>query len=138
MRHINPDARDYKITEKLIAGLVLSGSDVKSLRTQTTPLAGSKVEIIAGYPKLLNIHIPKYKFSQISDDSGERNLLLKNSEIERLLSARKQKYMLIPLAIFPHGRWFKLEIGIGRKMTKYDKREKIKARDLREKGLENY
>ena len=133
MRHFNKDSLDYKFTDKLEAGLVITGSDVKSLRTQTVQFANSKVEIINGNPVLFNLHIPLYKYSQgqVIDTTKERNLLLSQKQIARLLSLRHQKYMLIPIAIYAKGKWFKVEIGIGRKMRQYEKREKIKAREAK-------
>jgi tmRNA-binding protein len=55
---------------------------------------------------------------------------LSEKEIKQLQSYRNQKYMIVPIAIFPKGKWLKLELGVGRKLRKYEKREKIKARDL--------
>lgn len=132
MRHFNKDSRDYAFIDKLEAGLSLSGSDVKSLRTQTVQFANSKIEIINGVPYIENLHIPVYKYSQgqIIDVSRSRMLLLKAKEIAKLQSYRHQKYALIPIAIFLSGKWFKVEIGIGKKIKKYEKREKIKAREF--------
>jgi SsrA-binding protein len=132
MRHFNKDSRDYAFIDKLEAGLSLSGSDVKSLRTQTVQFANSKIDIIDGVPRIENLHIPVYKYSQgqIIDVSRSRPLLLKAKEIAKLQSYRHQKYALIPIAIFLSGKWFKVEIGIGKKIKKYEKREKIKAREF--------
>lgn len=134
MRHFNLDSRDYDFQDKFVAGLILSGSDVKSLRTQTTPMLGSRVDVIDGYPKLFNIHIPKYKFSNVLDDSGERSLLLSNKEILKLISYKKQKLMMVPISIFVKGRFFKLEFGVGRKLKKHDKRQKIRSEEMKRKG----
>jgi len=132
MRHFNKDSHDYAFVDKLEAGLALSGSDVKSLRTQTVQFANSKIDIIDGVPYIENLHIPVYKYSQgqIIDISRSRSLLLKAKEIANLQSYRHQKYALIPIAIFLSGKWFKVEIGIGKKIKKYEKREKIKAREF--------
>jgi len=132
MRHFNKDSHDYAFVDKLEAGLALSGSDVKSLRTQTVQFANSKIDIINGVPYIENLHIPVYKYSQgqIIDVSRSRQLLLKAKEIAKLQSYRHQKYALIPISIFLSGKWFKVEIGIGKKIKKYEKREKIKAREF--------
>lgn len=132
MRHFNKDSHDYAFVDKLEAGLALSGSDVKSLRTQTVQFANSKIDIIDGVPYIENLHIPVYKYSQgqIIDISRSRPLLLKAKEIAKLQSYRHQKYALIPISIFLSGKWFKVEIGIGKKIKKYEKREKIKAREF--------
>lgn len=132
MRHFNKESRDYQFIDKFEAGIALTGSDAKSLRTQTPQFANSKVEIQNGQPILSNLKIPLYKYSQgqVVDTTAERNLLLSQKEIAKLISYRNQKYMLIPIAIFLKGKWFKVEIGVGRKMRKYEKREKIKAREI--------
>jgi SsrA-binding protein len=131
MRHFNKESLDYQFVDKVEAGLSLTGSDVKSLRTQTPQFANSKVEVINGIPTVFNLHIPIYKYSQNQtiDTTRERQLLLSGKQIAKLQSYRNQKYMLIPIAIYVKGKWLKMEIGIGRKMRQYEKREKIKARD---------
>jgi SsrA-binding protein len=132
MRYFNRDSLDYEFKEKFEAGLALTGSDAKSLRTQGVQFNGSKIEVINGVPTLFNLTIEPYKFSQNQevDKTGERKLLLSSKEIAKLQSLRNQKYMIIPISIFLKGKWFKVEIGIGRKMRKYEKREKIKNREI--------
>ena len=133
MKHFNKESRDYEFIAKFEAGIALTGSDAKSLRTQVPQFANSKVEIQNGRPVLFNLTIPLYKYSQgqIIDTTLERALLLSDKEIAKLISFRNQKYMLIPIAIYLKGKWFKVEIGVGRKMRKYEKREKIKAKELK-------
>ena len=133
MKHFNKESRDYEFIAKYEAGIALTGSDAKSLRIQTPQFVGSKVEFQNGQPVLLNLNIPLYKYSQgqTIDTTGERKLLLSQKEIAKLLSFRNQKYMLIPIAIFTKGKWFKVEIGVGRKMRKYEKREKIKNKEIK-------
>lgn len=135
MRYFNRDSLDFEFKEKFEAGLVLTGSDAKSLRIQGVQFNGSKIEVINGVPTLFNLTIEPYKFSQNQqvDKTGERKLLLSSKEIAKLQSLRQQKYMIIPIAIFLKGKWFKVEVGVGRKMRKYEKREKIKAKEI--KGL---
>ena len=137
MRHFNKESLDYKFVDKLEAGLVLTGSDVKSLRNQTVQFANSKVEIVNGIPVLFNLNIPLYKYSQgqVVDTTKNRNLLLSQKQIAKLISLRHQKYMIIPIAIYAKGKWFKVELGIGRKMRQYEKREKIKAREYKKRPL---
>jgi SsrA-binding protein len=132
MRYFNKDSRDYHFIQKFEAGIALSGADAKSLRTQTPQFIGSKIEVINGQPILFNLKIPKYKYAQqiIIDTTLERNLLLSQKEIAKLISFRHQKYMIIPIAIYLKGKWFKVEIGVGRKLRKYEKRQKIKDREI--------
>lgn len=136
MRHFNKESRDFQFIEKIEAGLALTGSDAKSLRISTPQFANSKVEIKNGQPILINLTIPLYKFSQNQeiDTTHERNLLLSSKQIAKLISLRNQKYMIIPISIYTHGKWFKVEIGVGRKMKKYEKRQSIKDRDMK-RGL---
>jgi SsrA-binding protein len=133
MRYFNQDSRDYEFKEKLEAGLVLTGSDAKSLRTQGVQFNGSKVEVINGIPTVLNLTIAPYKFAQyqVKDTTSERKLLLNQKEIAKLLSFRNQKYMIIPICIFTKGRWFKMELGVGRKLRKFEKRDKIKKEEMK-------
>ena len=132
MRYFNKDSLDYQFIDKFNAGIALSGADAKSLRVQTPQFIGSRVEVINGQPILFNLKIPVYKYSRNIDidTTLERNLLLSEKEIAKLQSLRHQKYMIIPIAIFLKGKWFKVEIGVGRKMRKFEKREKIKNREI--------
>lgn len=133
MRYFNKDSLDYQFIEKFSAGIALSGADAKSLRVQTPQFIGSRVEVINGQPILFNLKIPVYKYSRNTDidTTLERNLLLSEKEIAKLISFRHQKYMMIPIAIYLKGKWFKVEIGVGRKMRKFEKREKIKNREIK-------
>ncbi len=133
MRHFNRDSRDYNFVDKLEAGLVLTGSDAKSLRTQPAQFQNSSVTVQNGIPSLINLQIPLYKYSQgqTIDTTRTRSILLSQKQIAKLISYRNQKYMLIPISIYPKGKWFKVEIGIGRKLRKYDKRQKIRQRELK-------
>lgn len=134
MRHFNRQSRDYRFVGKIIAGLVLTGSDVKSLRTQGVQFQNASIDILNGQPFLVNLNIPLYKYSQEQtiDTTRQRQLLLRPIEIKKLQSYRKQKYMLIPISIFLSGKWFKVEIGIGRKMRQYEKRQKIRKKEFKQ------
>ena len=137
MRYFNKDSLDYQFVHKFEAGLALNGADAKSLRVQTPQFIGSKVEVINCQPILFNLKIPVYKYSQNveTDKTLERNLLLSEKEIAKLISFRHQKYMIIPIAIFLKGKWFKVEIGVGRKLKKYEKRQQIKDREIKQNIL---
>jgi SsrA-binding protein len=117
----------------MTAGLVLSGSDAKALRVNGVHFKGARVEVNDGIPKVINLEIPPYQYSQNQeiDKSGERKLLLNSKEIAKLQSYRNQKYMIIPISIFLQGIWWKMEIGIGKKMRKFEKREKIRKEEMK-------
>ncbi len=138
MKYFNKDSLDYNFSDKMVAGMVLTGADAKALRVNGVQFKGAKVEIINGIPMVLNLEIAPYKYSQNqeTDKSGERKLLLSSREIAKLQSYRNQKYMIIPISIFLQGIWFKMEIGIGRKMRKFEKREKIKKEEIK-RGVRN-
>ena len=133
MRYFNKDSLDYQFIHKFEAGLALTGADAKSLRTQTPQFASSKIEIVNGQPILFDLKIPKYKYSQntLTDTTADRNLLLSEKEIAKIQSLRHQKYMIIPIAIYLKGKWFKVEIGVGRRMRKYEKRQKIRDEEIK-------
>jgi len=133
MRYFNRDSLDYNFNDKIVAGLVLNGSDAKALRVNGVQFKGAKVEVMNGVPTVFNLEISPYKYSrqQDIDKSNERKLLLNSKEIAKLQSYRNQKYMMIPISIFLQGIWWKMEIGIGRKMRKFEKREKIKTEEIK-------
>lgn len=138
MKYFNKDSLDYSFSDKMVAGIVLSGADAKALRVNGVHFKGAKVEVVDGIPRVLDLEITPYKYSQNqeTDKSGERKLLLNSKEIAKLQSYRNQKYMMIPISIFLQGIWFKMEIGIGRKMRKFEKREKIKKEEIK-RGVRN-
>lgn len=133
MRYFNRDSRDYHFQETMEAGIVLTGSDAKSLRTQGASFNGARVDLVANRPVLINLTIEPYKYAQnqTSDKTATRPLLLSQKQIARLISFRHQKYMVIPIAIYTRGKWIKVEIGIGRKIRKYEKRQKIKDKEIK-------
>ncbi len=136
MSYINPDSRDYHFVDTYTAGLVLTGADAKSLRVNTCSFKGAKVDLIGNRPYIVGLSIPKYKYSQTTQDTTDsRPLLLSKKELAKLISYRHQKYMAIPIKIFKKGHWFKLEFGIGKKLRKFEKRQQIKDRDLKRKGI---
>lgn len=123
---------EYAIEFELIAGVVLSGSEVKSLRLKSGSLSGSFVKIISKEAFLLNAQITPYKFADNReyDPKKTRKLLLKQKEIAQLESIVQSKNRtIVPLSFELLGRQIKLRIGVGRGLKKFEKREKIKKRD---------
>lgn len=132
---INKKARfDYEILDTLEAGLVLIGSEVKSIRSGGVKLNGGFITFHKNDAMLTNIHIPKYKFSgHLSDYDPEksRKLLLKDKEIGYLRGKSQEKGLtIVPLSLYTKGRHIKLEIGIARGKKIFDKRRALKKRDL--------
>lgn len=132
----NPIARsNYFIDEVVEAGLVLSGTEVKSLRAQTPNLRDAFVEIRPGAKMeawLSNAHIAPYSHGNIwnHDPLRRRKLLLHRHQIEQIHGAITQKGLsVIPLRMyFKKGR-AKVELGLGKGKKKYDKRDTVKKRD---------
>lgn len=124
---------DYEIKETFVAGLALSGAEVKSVKSGNASLAGSYVTANPGSVNLINCHIGHYKYapSEKYDPTQTRKLLLKESEINHLLGKEKG-LTLVPLEVFatPRG-WVKIRIGIGKARKKTDKREYIKKRETK-------
>jgi SsrA-binding protein len=123
--------RDYFIDDVFEAGLVLEGTEVKSLREGRVNLKDAYARIKNGEVFLISAHISPYAFGthKNHDPERERKLLLHRREIRRLYGKTQEKgFTLVPLSIyFKNGR-AKLELGLGRGKAKYDKREAIKKK----------
>ena len=129
----NPKARhDYEILETLEAGVVLTGSEVKSLRGGTASLRESFAIIRDGEPLLIGMHISPYAQAGYAghDPTRTRKLLLHKGEIQRLVGKTAERGLtLVPLRVyFSHGL-AKVEIGLARGKRTYDRRESLKERD---------
>jgi SsrA-binding protein len=118
---------DYEITDRLVAGLVLAGHEVKSIRAGHISLKGSFVHFTNHEAYLVNSHIRKYSHAGAIadyDPTRSRKLLLKQSEIEHLQAAKRGTSMaIVPLAVGLERGRVKLEIGLGRGKKRFDKRE---------------
>ncbi|MFA4831225.1 MAG: SsrA-binding protein SmpB [Patescibacteria group bacterium] len=125
---------DYEILDTFEAGLVLTGNEVKSIRTGNIKLTGGYITFHGKNAMLTNVHIPKYKYSNFTtnfDPERSKNLLLKKKEIDYLKGKSQEKGLtIIPLLLYTAGRRLKLKIGVGRGKKKHDKRRIIKKREL--------
>ena len=124
---------DYEILQKFEAGLVLTGPEVKSAREHKVQLQGSYARLKGDEVWLLDAHIAPYSNAGYAsqEPTRDRKLLLHKKEIVRIEEALMQKgYTLIPLAMYLKGGRIKVELGIGRGLKHYDKREVIAARDV--------
>ena len=124
---------DYFIDDKYDAGMVLTGTEVKSLRDGRASFNDSYCFINKGELWIRSLHIAEYSHGTVNnhDPVRERKLLLKKRELEKLETEIKEKgYSIVPLRIFFNERGFvKMEIGLGKGKKHYDKRETIKQRD---------
>ena len=125
---------DYEILEKFEAGIVLSGQEVKSIRSGNISLKGSYVVIRGEEPYLIGANIPPYQPKNISpeyDPERTRKLLLNKKEINYLIGKTQERGLtLIPLKVYTKYARIKLEFGVGKGKKKVDKREVIKKRDI--------
>jgi SsrA-binding protein len=123
---------DYFIEEKFEAGMVLRGTEVKSLRGGKANLNDSFALIRNGEAFLHNLHISPYDFGnrENHDPDRMRKLLLHKKEIGKLFSKiREQGYSFIPLRIYFKSGLVKVELGLAKGKKLYDKREDLKEKD---------
>jgi SsrA-binding protein len=135
MEILNRKARyDYEIFEKYIAGIVLTGTEIKSIREGKCNLKDSYIIINNNEAFVLNMHISNYEKGSFNnlDEKRTRKLLLNKKEILKINEKIKVKgYTVIPLKLFLQNSKAKLEIGICKGKHNYDKRETIKERDIK-------
>lgn len=129
----NPVARhNYTIEDTIEAGIVLSGTEIKSIRKGKVNLKDSYASIKNGELYIYNLHISPYEFGNIynKDPLRDRKLLVSKREINKLIGLIKQKgYSLIPISLYFKGNFVKVEIGIGKGKKLYDKRREIAKKD---------
>ena len=125
---------DYAIEESFEAGMVLIGSEVKSLRAGRASIAEAFARLDGGEVWVENMHIPPYEQADNRDydERRRRKLLLRRDQIERLIGKVAEKGLtLVPLKVyFTRGR-AKLELGIGRGKRQFEKRQDIAEREHR-------
>lgn len=129
----NKKARhDYHIIETVEAGLVLRGTEVKSLRAGRCNLRDSYARIINDEMWLIGMHISPYENQGYvtHDPDARRKLLLHRSEIKRLFrQVREKGITLIPLKVYFKRGWAKVELGLATGKRQYDKRQDIAQRE---------
>ncbi|MES2854863.1 MAG: SsrA-binding protein SmpB [Bdellovibrionota bacterium] len=130
----NKKARfDYAIGDVYEAGLLLQGSEVKSLRKGEITLKDSYIVFKNGDAYLQNAHINVYKASSYNNHAPERHrkLLLNAAELVKIERAISEKgYTCIPLRCYFKGGWAKLEIALAKGKNSGDKRESVKSKDI--------
>lgn len=129
----NPVAKhNYNINDTIEAGIVLTGTEIKSIRNGRVNLKDSYASIHNGEVFIHSMHISPYEHGNIfnKDPLRDRKLLLKKNEIQRLVGSIKQKgYTLVPISLYFKGSFVKVELGIGTGKKLYDKREDLKKKD---------
>jgi SsrA-binding protein len=123
---------DYHIEDRFEAGLVLHGSEVKSLRNGKGSIAEAYASIDRGEAWLEGAHIDEYTPASRFNHAPRRRrkLLLSRKQLDKLETKVSEKgYTLVPLSLYFRNGWAKLEIGLGKGKKQYDKREDIKKRE---------
>jgi len=130
----NKKARfNYEIIEKIEAGIVLKGTEVKSIRNRNVSIGESYAQIKDNEVFLHNLHISPYEQGnrENHDPIRVRKLLLHKREIKKLVAKTQQKGLsLVPLSIYLRKGKIKVELGIGRGKRLVDKREAIKKKTI--------
>ena len=129
----NPTAKhNYEIIDTIETGIVLFGTEIKSIRSGKINLKDSYAIIKNGEVFVLGMHISPYEHGNIfnKDPLRSRKLLLNKKEINKLIGLTKQKgYTLVPISLYFKGNFVKLELGIGKGKKLYDKREDLAKKD---------
>ena len=132
---VNRRARhDYAVEETLEAGIVLTGTEIKSIRAGRANLAEAYARIERGEAWLIGAHIAPYAQGNRNnhEPTRTRKLLLHRDQIAELTGRTQAKgFTLIPLKLYIQGGLAKVELGIGRGKKAYDKRRTIAERDAR-------
>ncbi len=128
---------NYFIKREIEAGIVLKGTEIKSVKKGSINITDSYIRIKNNEAYIINMFIEKYESASIfnHEETRERKLLLHKNEIRKLLEEVKQEgYTLVPLKVYLKNGKAKILIGVAKGKKLYDKREAIKKRDeLRER-----
>lgn len=132
----NRQARfEYEILESFVAGIVLKGTEIKSIRQSQVQMSDAYCQFREGELYIVNLYIAPYEKGTYNNHNPrqDRKLLLKKVELNKLVKKAEEKGMtMIPLRLFINEKGYaKLDFGLGRGKKLYDKREDIKARDVK-------
>lgn len=131
---VNKKAKhDYTVVETVEAGIELLGIEVKSVRAKRANIVGSFIHERGGELWLVGSDIPPWQVKNTPEDydkTRSRKLLLHRKEIDAIASKlNAERLTMVPLSLYTHGGLIKVELGLVRSKTQYDKRETIKRRE---------
>ena len=132
---------DYFIEDKYEAGLVLHGTEVKSLRMGKCSIKESYVQIINGEVYIINMNITPYEKGNIfnRDPLRPKKLLLHKQEINKLAGKTSQQgYTIVPLQVYISNGKMKIELGHGKGKKNYDKRDSIAKKDQQREAQKEF
>jgi len=135
-RIVNKNAyRLYRISNKFEAGIALTGPETKAIRTRGIELKDALVRIKNGEVFLVNAIIHPYPFAWLEEQqpTRERKLLLKEAEIKKLIELKKRKLTIVPLACYTKGRWIKIQLGVGKRKSKKQRKQDLIEREEKRK-----
>lgn len=124
---------DFEILEEYEAGIMLTGTEVKSVRAGHINLKESYVKFVSEELFLINCHISPYEEGNINnhDPLRTRKLLLKKKELSHLMGkVKEQGLSIVPLKVYIKNRLIKLQIALARGKKLYDKRQSMKDKDM--------
>ena len=124
-------SHDYFIEETYEAGIVLKGTEIKSIRARRVNLKDAYAKIIDGEVYVLNMHISPYEQGNRynHDPLRTRKLLLHRKEIDKLIGKTKEEgFTLVPLKVYIKNGFAKVLLGVAKGKKKYDKREELKKK----------
>ena len=122
---------DYDLHDRLLAGIALVGTEVKSVRLGKADLKGAFASLKNDELWLNNVTIPPYQPAHAPENYDAlraRKLLIHKKELKKITAARQNGAQLVPTSIGAQGRFIKVELGLGTSRKKYDKRQVIKKR----------
>ena len=122
---------DYELGDSFVMGIVLNGRETKSLRLGHGQLLGAYVTIKDGELWLINATVSGSNGIPIeeSEQTRTRKLLANKREINQIIAAKQQGYLLIPTEILTKGKFIKIRVALGKSKKQYDKRTTIKKRE---------
>lgn len=127
----------YSLEDKLEAGIVLSGLEIKSLRAGRMSLADAYVRIQGGEALLENAYIPPFQVTAGYDPRRPRKLLLHRSQLSTLIGKTSGSQLtLVPIRVYNRRGLAKVEIALAKGKRKYDKRKALKDRELKEEAAQ--
>ena len=127
-------SHEYFIKDTYEAGIVLKGTEIKSIRAGRINIKDAHARIIRGEVQLINLHIAPYeqgnRFNH--DPTRSRKLLLHRHEIDKLFGLTQQRgYAIVPLRLYIKNGFAKILIGLGKGKKQYDKREDLKQKQMK-------
>jgi SsrA-binding protein len=128
----NSEARGFKTAYKVEAGMVLTGSETKAIKSKNGHLGGSYLKFINGEPYLIGFKVGQYSFSSDANFNTDRSkkVLLNKNEIDRINGLLSQKGLVcVPSRIYSSGRYLKVELLAGKVLRNFEKREKRKKKE---------